>query len=285
MRQNIKSILFIDIAYFILLSSIYNFNNLTSTINKYFHGTNIIFGKSNTRSYRLLEKCKKDMDPRIVCLKEVTSKGMNKTNYISNNEKMLNGRSKQLNGSLSRSSACHKQNIKNNSCVFAKKCSSIEKKIFKELDFIDFLKKNSTISNKTYKKVISKKYGLRIATPALLFCLLLILVIVDFSLGISIEKSLPISLASWDPLEVSKAQWFMNIFNEIKKLDWFWKSQLWTTSERAAGSINKAELLGRFCGILIYFLPFLILCVVFILALVYYHKKVKKYEKIKFKKR
>lgn len=51
----------------------------------------------------------------------------------------------------------------------------MEKEIFKELDYIDFLKEKRTVSNKTYKKITLEKYGLSIILLLLLFFLLLII--------------------------------------------------------------------------------------------------------------
>ncbi|SCN44542.1 fam-l protein [Plasmodium malariae] len=288
MRQNIKSDLFIEIAYIILLSWIYHFSNDTSTVNKSFHETNIIVIKSGTISYRLLAKCKLDRYSCNVNLIEgIPTNKVNEKYYISNSEKRSTEKNKYSNGHSSRSRTGHKQDMKSKCYIFEKnKCSYMEKKIFKEFDFIDYLKNNRTISNKIYKKVIRKKYGLQIATPVLLFFLLLILLIVDFSLGISIEKSLLITLVKWDPLQVLNSGWFSFIFNKVKGLEWLWKSSLWNTSSNSLGDVRKKNvLLGHMIGVPLYFLPLFLLGIIFIFVLVYYHKKVRKYEKIKFKKR
>ncbi|SCN44546.1 fam-l protein [Plasmodium malariae] len=286
MKQKYSLFFFIKIATSILSIWICHFSNDIGKINKYLNENYTLYDKLHTRCYRLLAQCKPVQYSHIMGLKVNTSNGMNKTNDIYNKEKGLNGRNKQSSWCSSNSPACHKKDINNNSYIFEKKkCSYFEKNIFKELDFMDFLKNNKTVSDKTYKIVIRKKYGLRIATPVLLFLLFLILLTIDFSLGISIQKSLPISIASWDPLGISTSGWFKKIFNEMKNQNWFWKSPLWTSDNAVAQGINETALLGRFCGVLIYFLPFFILGVTVISAIIYYHKKVKKYEKIKFRKR
>ncbi|SBT85843.1 fam-l protein [Plasmodium malariae] len=286
MKQKINFLIFIKIAIFIRSIWICHFFIDINTFNKSLDENYIIIGKLNKISYRLLSKCKQDRDSSIVNLIEkIPNNKVNEKKCISNSAKSFTTKNKPSNGNSLRSLTCQKQDIKNNSYILEKKkCSYIEKKIFKELDFENFLKNNKTISNRMYKKAMRKKYGLRILTPTLLFLLLLILMIVDISLGLSIKKSLLIALVKWDPLEVLSSGWFLSLFEKVKSLDWLWKSPLWTTSETLTEGMKKNGLLGRLIGIPMYFLPFLILGVTFIFAILYYHQKVKKYENIKFKK-
>ncbi|SBS99290.1 Plasmodium exported protein (Pm-fam-a like), unknown function [Plasmodium malariae] len=258
---------------------------MKDTINKLLDENYIIDNKFCTKYYRLLAKCKTERDSSISQLKDIPRNEINEKNYISYSAKHSKSKNKPSNESSPRGKEGYKQDIKNNSCIFEKKkCSYFEKKIFKEIDFIDFLKNNRTISNNTYKKVIRKKYGLRIATPVLFFLLLLILMIIDISLGLSFEKSLLISLVKWNQ-SVLTSEWFTKIYNLVKNTDWLSKSPLWSTIENLTDVDKQNGLLGRLIGVPLYFLPFLILGVTLIIALIYYHKKVKKYEKIKFKKR
>ncbi|SBS91905.1 Plasmodium exported protein (Pm-fam-a like), unknown function, partial [Plasmodium malariae] len=258
-----------------------------NTFNKSLDENYIIIGKLNKISYRLLSKCKQDRDSSIVNLIEkIPNNKVNEKKCISNSAKSFTTKNKPSNGNSLRSLTCQKQDIKNNSYILEKKkCSYIEKKIFKELDFENFLKNNKTISNRMYKKAMRKKYGLRIATPVLFFLLLLILMIVDISLGLSIKKSLLITLVEWDPLEVLNETWFLSIFQKVQNSEWFWKSPFWEVATSSTEAAKKNGLLGRLIGVPMYFLPFLILGVTFIFAILYYHQKVKKYENIKFKKR
>ncbi|KAI4840857.1 hypothetical protein MKS88_000620 [Plasmodium brasilianum] len=286
MKQKIISLLKIKITAFIFLTWIFSFNNDISKINKILDEIYINNRKLVTRSYRLLEKCKQNKVSNATWLKQkIPYNGVIKENAIYNNVEGGIGKREQSNRSSLNNVVGHKQDIKNNSCIFEKKkCSYFEKKIFKEIDFIDFLKNNRTISNNTYKKVIRKKYGLRIATPVLFFLLLLILMVIDISLGLSFEKSLLISLVNWNQ-SVLSSDWFKQIYGWVKDADWLWKSPLWPTIENLKDVDKQNGLLGRLIGVPLYFLPFLILGVTLIIALIYYHKKVKKYEKIKFKKR
>ncbi|SBT85845.1 fam-l protein [Plasmodium malariae] len=286
MKQKMNMHFFIKIFTFILSFWIYHFKDDADTINKLLDENYIIDNKFCTKYYRLLAKCKTERDSSISQLKDIPRNEINEKNYISYSAKHSKSKNKPSNESSPRGKEGYKQDIKNNSCIFEKKkCSYFEKKIFKEIDFIDFLKNNRTISNNTYKKVIRKKYGLRIATPVLFFLLLLILMIIDISLGLSFEKSLLISLVNLNPFSVKESQWFLSLFEKVKSLDWLWKSPLWPTIETLTYADKKNVLLGRLIGVPLYFLPFVILGVTLIIALIYYHKKVKKYENIKFKRR
>ncbi|KAI4840858.1 hypothetical protein MKS88_000621 [Plasmodium brasilianum] len=249
MKQKMNMLFFIKISPFILSFWIYHFKDDADTINKILDENYIIDNKFCTKYYRLLAKCKTERDSSIAQLKDIPRNEINEKNYISYSEKHSKAKNKPSNESLSRGKEGYKQDIKNNSCIFErKKCSFFEKKIFKEIDFIDFLKNNRTISNNTYK------------------------------------KSLLISLVKWNK-SVLSSEWFTKIYELVKDADWLWKSPLWPTIENVTDEMKKNGLLGRLIGVPLYFLPFLILGVTLIIALIYYHKKVKKYENIKFKKR
>ncbi|SBT01080.1 hypothetical protein PMALA_079640 [Plasmodium malariae] len=65
---------------------------------------------------------------------------------ISNNEKVDSGKKKKLSGFPLKVAGGHKSDMKNKSCLFdTNKYSHMEKKIFKELDYIVFLKNNKTV--------------------------------------------------------------------------------------------------------------------------------------------
>ncbi|SBS95828.1 Plasmodium exported protein (Pm-fam-a like), unknown function, partial [Plasmodium malariae] len=219
-------------------------------------------------------------------------------------EKLAKNKSNLSNDSPSKNSRGHKQDKKNKSCVFeTKKYSHLEKNIFKELDYMDFLKENKTISNKNYRKIICKKYGLRFALPVLILLLLLTVFIVDLTLGIVKEKSLweLIGLDKAKLKELAKPLGF--ILTPLSKLGGFFKHSTWgdmgkcsscEVAAAAATGVSKADkalivsevcILGQLFGYLVYVIPFFILGVAVISKVIYYHKKVKKYEKIKFRKR
>ncbi|SBS98809.1 Plasmodium exported protein (Pm-fam-a like), unknown function, partial [Plasmodium malariae] len=131
------------------------------------------------------------MDAGIICLKEEIQSGMNDKNDISYYEKCILEKKKQSNENLPRNARRYKKNVKNKSCILVtKKCSYLEKKIFKELDYVDFLKNNRTISDKFYKKIIFKKRKLRFFLPLSLLLLLSVSIILDYSSGLGLVKGL-----------------------------------------------------------------------------------------------
>ncbi|KAI4840205.1 fam-l protein [Plasmodium brasilianum] len=214
---------------------------------------------------------------------------------ISNNEKVDSGKKKKLSGFPLKVAGGHKSDMKNKSCLFdTNKYSHMEKKIFKELDYIVFLKNNKTVSNKVYKKIICKKYELHIFLPVLIFFFLLILFIVEVSFGFAGKHSLLYQLSlnkdnlksltendSWSPIvEAVKTLGAFLEHSISKKLG----EDVCSWCENASDITNYCKL-GHFFRILIYYLPFIILCITLISRIIYYHKKVKKYEKIKFRKR
>ncbi|SBS95552.1 Plasmodium exported protein (Pm-fam-a like), unknown function [Plasmodium malariae] len=241
--------------------------------------------KSETRNYRLLAKYKQDKYSNALGLKEeMTNNEMKKNKDISNNMEGYTGKRKHSNGSPSEFKGNCKSYMKKNKCMFeTKNYSYFEKKIFKEMDFMDFLKNNRTITNKSYRKIIRKKCVLIFVLPLLMFFLLSVLPIVDLSWGsVDGKKGL------WDAIGFSdilkewggSSGWLNAVYTSLKEATWFWRS-IGDASEK----ISELLVLGRLFRILIYGLPFLILGITFISRVVYYHRKVKKYERIKFRQR
>ncbi|SBT85717.1 fam-l protein [Plasmodium malariae] len=177
MEQKIKSLLFIKI-----INSEFN----KSLVESYNNRSNLY-----KRNYRLMAKYKRDKLSTTVCLKEEVQNGVQDKKDINNNEKWDEYKKKQSCGSSSMSTRGHKKNKKNKSCIFeTNKYSNLEKKIFKELDYVDFLRNNRTISNKIYKKIMRKKCSLRIVLPLLLLLFLLITFILDLSNSFGLVKGL-----------------------------------------------------------------------------------------------
>ncbi|SBT01390.1 Plasmodium exported protein (Pm-fam-a like), unknown function [Plasmodium malariae] len=226
--------------------------------------------KLDDRIYRLLAKYKKDKDSKVAMLRDdISNNGMDKKKDISNTEKECTEKKKELyRGSLNNYHG-HKQDMNNKYSKFVtKKYSHLEKKIFKELDFVDFLKRNKNISDKTYKKIMRKKFSLRLGSPLLSFLLLSTLLLVDISLCYSSGGN-----GFW---ELSGLKTTLNTWETTLKPYFNW---LLT----GAGASKTA--LGALFNIVLYVIPFLILGVTLILYVFYYHKKAKKYEKIKFSKK
>ncbi|SBS96225.1 Plasmodium exported protein (Pm-fam-a like), unknown function, partial [Plasmodium malariae] len=145
-----------------------------------------------TRNYRLLAYCKKDKYSNNLGLKgELSNYGVNDKKYIYNNNKRYKETNKQSNGSSSKNKVYYKYDNKKKSYIFeTKKYSHLEKKIFKELDYIDFLKRNRTISDKTYKKVILKKFRLRLALPLFFVYFLLLSLLLDYIFNCGLVRGL-----------------------------------------------------------------------------------------------
>ncbi|SCP03061.1 fam-l protein [Plasmodium malariae] len=284
LERKIKIIVLIKIVVFIFLTRICHIKSdvrpFSKSMNEHFE----LDKKSGTRNYRLLAKYKQDKYSNALGLKEeMTNNGMKKKKDISNNMEGYTGKRKHSNGIPSEFKGNCKSYMKKNKCMFeTKNYSYFEKKIFKEMDFMDFLKNNKTISNKSYGKVIRKKCVLLFVLPLLMFFLLSVLPIVDLSWGlIDGNKGL------WDAIgfskilkECGKSGWLKAVYGSLKEAKEFWRS-----IGDASENISELNVLGRLFRILIYGLPFLILGITFISRIVYYHKKVKKYERIKFRQR
>ncbi|SBS99391.1 PIR Superfamily Protein, partial [Plasmodium malariae] len=255
--------------------------------------------KLNIRNYRLLSKCKHNKGTFIVGLNEVNSNNrMNEKKDIYNNEQIFAKLKINPNRGSSNNMEFSKKGKKNKSCVFeTKKYSRMEKKIFKELSYLDFLKNNRTIRNNTYQKIIRKKYGFRITLPILFVLLLCILLILDLYANCGLIRGLfkilniiattATTVGSTTTDGVKPLQKFLNPLHQwLKKSPFgsFFKSAAQVADGASKSNIDKHSYITGFFGFLIYFLPIFIIGVTCILGIFYYHKKVKKYEKIKFRK-
>ncbi|SBS94123.1 Plasmodium exported protein (Pm-fam-a like), unknown function, partial [Plasmodium malariae] len=242
------------------------------------------------KNYRLLAISKEDKCSVFVRLnEEVPNYTVSENKDVYYNDKEPKKKMKHLNTKSFMNARGNKQNMRNRKCIFeTKKYSRMEKKIFKELDYMDFLK-NKTISNKIYVKTICKKYRLRFVLPLLLITVLMILYILDLFLGCGLRKALfkvlkLCGITNWYSdlsmfLKNSPVSW---LFRSINKVD---KALEKIGPRKSKESIAGYVYVHSFFDYLIYVIPLLILGVILILGLFYYHKKVKKYQKIKFKKR
>ncbi|SBS96203.1 Plasmodium exported protein (Pm-fam-a like), unknown function [Plasmodium malariae] len=252
--------------------------------------------KLEVRSYRLLAKCKNDNDSCIVRLKgEIPHNRRKEKEVKSNNEKWNETKNNLSFIGLSKIERGCKKVTKDKYNIFeTKKHSYLEKKIFKEQDYFDFLKMNRTISDKVYRETVFKKFRLRIFAPVTLILLLSIYMILD-SLYCCGLKWLLIRIVTffhgrgwYGPLhKYLECSIFSGLFkstsgNELVRLE---------ISKRVGevtSNVNKIRghiYVESFFGYLVYILPLLIISVTLILGVFYYHKKIKKYQKIKFTKR
>ncbi|KAI4838164.1 fam-l protein [Plasmodium brasilianum] len=204
---------------------------------------------------RLLERCNRDNNSNIIGIKkDVTNKGILEKNYIFNYGKGDMEANKQSKGNLSMTSSDNKQATKNKTCIFEnKKYSHIEKKIFKELDYVGFVKKNRTVSYKVYKKIIRKKLAIRFTLPPLLFLLLLILIIVDVSLVFAVKESLLFKLGLTKKYleQMANNVILSPILKKLKMFKEFWKNnEIWGSDivcrlfETNGTVITEARILG-----------------------------------------
>ncbi|SBT01571.1 Plasmodium exported protein (Pm-fam-a like), unknown function [Plasmodium malariae] len=185
MEERMKLLFLIKIATFIFLSWKSNFTSDLSKFKKYIDENCNVIRKLDVRTYRLLTNYKQDNNSCNKVLKETTLYNVeNEEKYIYNNEKGDKGKKRKLYGCSLSNEGNHKLDVKNKYCIFeTKKYSYLEKKIFKELDYENFLKNNHVISDKFYKRIMLKKCGLRIAIPLLLFLILSISLILDLFVG------------------------------------------------------------------------------------------------------
>ncbi|KAI4836247.1 hypothetical protein MKS88_004035 [Plasmodium brasilianum] len=306
MEQKFTSFLYIKISTFIILTWICHFYIYMSRQSKSLVECYNQHRRLYAKNYRLLAIYKQDKDSSNVYLKKEIPNRVNNIDDIFNNEKYSSGKTKQLNGSSQGNKRRHQKVVKNKSCTFeTKKYSHLEKKVFKELDYVDFLKNNKTISDKIYKKIMIKKCGLRVALPILLFFVLAVSFILDNFCGCGLTHGLLKVIVLISPaVGVSELQTYSylegigNLSNIITDKAspallilhiWLMKSPLkrFTQTLVVNPSTNKLSnyCASGFLGFLIYFVPIFILSIILISGLVYYHKKVKKYEKIKFRKR
>ncbi|SBT86080.1 fam-l protein [Plasmodium malariae] len=283
MEQKTKTPLLFNIVELILLSWVLHFNSdvgmFDMPLNKYCNCAK----EFEARNYRLLGY-KYNIDSKDIFTKEqMPNIGLTNKKDICNSEKGLQSKVNKSNGCSPSITRSRKKDMNKKSCTFeTKKYSHLEKKIFKELDYENFLKKNRTITDKMYKKIMLKKYRLRFTLPLLFFSLFLIILLIDLSWGlIDKNKGLWGALGLSTHLKTLSEGPLKSFLQPLTEFQGFWKSALNSTSS----TVSKINVLWHLFGILIYFIPFVILGFTLILGIMYYHKKVKKYEKIKFRKR
>ncbi|SBS93668.1 Plasmodium exported protein (Pm-fam-a like), unknown function [Plasmodium malariae] len=243
-----------------------------SSLNVYFEEKCNFFRKLNTRNYRLLTKHKHDKDSCIAKFKEETPNNeVKEKRYISNNKRGTDGKHKP---SYRRSLYIREydRNVEKNKCVIpkTKKYFDFERKIFKELDYEDYVKNCKIIEYKEYKKILCKKRRIQIAL-ILLVILVLILPILDLSLETFIDGGLLGSLELLSPVNSTGGGVASGVQGSLITL----------LCQSNWGMLQKISASTLF----FYCVPFFIFVVIFILVMIYYYKKVISYENIKFKKR
>lgn len=228
--------------------------------------------KLNARDYRVLAKYNQDINSSIANSKgEIPNNEVKKRIYISNNKKGAKGKHEPSCRSALYNEEYDKSVDKNKFGVpKIKKYFDFEKKIFKELDYEDYIKNIKTIEYKEYKKLLCKKRRIQIAL-ILLVILVLILPILDLSLETFIDGGLLGSLELLSPVESTGGGVASGVQGSLITL---LSQSKWGMLQKISASI-----------IFIYGVPYLIFVVIFILGMVYYYRKVIKYENIKLRKK
>ncbi|SCN11977.1 fam-l protein [Plasmodium malariae] len=190
MKKKIRLLFFIKIC--ILIYWIYHFSYDRVMFNKLTCAKKNNGSKLRLTTYRVLAKYRQNKDSCILGLrKEIQYNKLHRKKDIHINDKEETGKKKTSNGCSLNNLGEYKQALKNkfNICE-TKKYSRLEKKIFKELDYVDFLKNSKTISDKVYKNIVLKKCGIKLALPLLLFFMLSISLTLDLFVGCGIVNEL-----------------------------------------------------------------------------------------------
>ncbi|KAI4833921.1 uncharacterized protein MKS88_000241 [Plasmodium brasilianum] len=280
MGGKIKFCFLVKIA--IIINWIYHFSSDMGIFKKSAYKKNN-GSKLYVRTYRVIAIYKQNKDSRIIGLNEkIQYNVLHEEKDISIKDNENTGKMNSSNRKLSSDFRGHKSPLKYKSSIYeTKKCSYLEKKIFKELGYEVFLKNNRTISNKTYKKIMLKKCGLRIAVPLLLFLILLITLIMDLLWSCGLARGLSTFLKQ----SINVKEWRQNLGQ------WLWENPPFSWLLRSAKHVQKEGggtvnlVTNNFFFIVTYVILFFALSVTFISAVIYFHKKVKKFQKIKFRRR
>ncbi|SBS91560.1 Plasmodium exported protein (Pm-fam-a like), unknown function [Plasmodium malariae] len=225
--------------------------------------------KLDTRIYRLLGKSENciftsvgDLELKIPYNTKRKREKLLKTK----NEKLDKERKEKLYRCSLIKDELIKELMKKKSTMFHKSYKHYEKKIMNGLHDKEFFKKMMLINDKDYKKLKCKKYGLRLCSLFVLFILVLIVPIVDLSLGNfssvgTLLNTLCILLGYSEPTAGS-----------VEPSGSFWSS-----------TCQLKNLTGiKVFGVLVYCLPILILGIILTRGIFYYYKNVIKHKKIKF---
>ncbi|SBS92755.1 Plasmodium exported protein (Pm-fam-a like), unknown function [Plasmodium malariae] len=118
---------------------------------------------------RLLEECERKNDSNFLESEEkLTNNEEYDKNVTTKKRKEIKKTNIQSNRSSLYKKEFDKQYKKQKKLIYrGKKLSHFERNFFKNLDYIDFIKKRPSISNKTYQKLVCKKIGHKMFLPTL----------------------------------------------------------------------------------------------------------------------
>ncbi|SBS94488.1 Plasmodium exported protein (Pm-fam-a like), unknown function [Plasmodium malariae] len=126
--------------------------------------------KLDLSSGRLLEECNQYKDLSTANIKEmIHENNENEEKIITNYDKWDKRTNKKSSKSSLYKEEFNKQYIRQRILKYRGKYLTLfERKLFKHLDYIDFIKKKPSISNKSCIKILLKEYGLLLFLPAIL---------------------------------------------------------------------------------------------------------------------
>ncbi|SCN12443.1 Plasmodium exported protein, unknown function [Plasmodium malariae] len=181
MEQKIKSLFFIKTNTFIILTWIFYLYNDMSTFSKFVGGYNIE-RILDIKSFRLLAEFSQYRDSRNINLKGIIHENdENEEEVITNSNICDKIKNKQSSKSSLYKKQFNKGYIRQRMLKYRGKYLTLfERKLFKHLDYIDFIRKNPSITNKSCKKILFKEYVLLIYLPFLLVSYGLILPIIPY---------------------------------------------------------------------------------------------------------
>ncbi|SBT86380.1 Plasmodium exported protein, unknown function [Plasmodium malariae] len=272
MEKRFKLIIFIKIYIYIIIYWIFHCYSDMSMFN-IFLGDNYGFDrKLDKRIYRLLSKCGKGIFSNVGDLElkiPFDIKRKKEKLLTTDNEKWEKEKKEKLYRCSLIKDKLIKELMKKKSTMFHKSYNHYEKNIMNGLDDKAFFKKMMLINDKDYKKLKRKKYGLRLCSLLLLFILVLIIPIVDLSLGnfSTVGKLLNTlcSLLGYNEPPVDSAE---------------------SSGSLLSSTCQLKNLTGiKVFGVLVYCLPILILGIILIQGIFYYYKNVIKHKKLGFWKR
>ncbi|SBT85628.1 Plasmodium exported protein, unknown function [Plasmodium malariae] len=269
MKQNIEFACFIKIFMFIILIWTCHFYSNMSRFNKILDEKHSSDKKLYKRIDRLLGKCEKSIFANVGDLElniPYYTKRKNEEIFTVDNEKFQKEKKEKLDRSLLYKKKLIKKLMKNKYTMLHRSYTHYEKKIMNGLNDKAFFKKMLLINDKDYKKLKRKNYGLRLCLLLLLFLLISVIPIVDLSIGnlllqlfslLENGSSSGISTPTPDSAGESGISW-LSYFSQNPSVAY------------------KAR------SILIYCVPILILSIILILGIFYFHKKYIKHKKLKF---
>ncbi|SCP03071.1 fam-m protein [Plasmodium malariae] len=172
MERIAKSILFIKISAFILLTGICHFKNDVNTFNKSINKGYTLGRKLDIKTFRLLAKCKQNKDSNILELKQnIQNNTKCKKKDISINEKGDKDKNNKYNKSSLNKAQYYTEVIDYNNGMFDGKHFHFEKKWIRKKDYDLFIQKNRRIIDINLKKIKFRNYGFGVALFFLFFIL------------------------------------------------------------------------------------------------------------------